>query len=94
LLLDLLTSEEEKIDNQTREHRFDIALLSNRLVYAIDWIVAANNPDTKGLTIGLFGASTGSAAALVAVAQRPNLISAVVSCGGRPDLAGKERNSE
>jgi putative phosphoribosyl transferase len=65
LLLDLLTLEEEKVDNQTREHRFDITLLSNKLVYAINW-VAANNPDIKGLTIGLFGASTGAAAALVA----------------------------
>ena len=89
LLLDLLTSEEEKIDNQTREHRFDITLLSNRLVCAIDWVVA-NNPATKGLTIWLFGASTGAATALVAAAQRPNVISAVVSRGGRPDLAGKE----
>ena len=59
------------------------------LFNAIDWVVA-NNPDTKGLTIGLFGASTGAAAALVAAAQRPNVISAVVSRGGRPDLAGKE----
>ncbi len=67
LLLDLLTSEEEKIDNQTREHRFDITLLSNRLVCAIDWVVA-NNPVTKGLTIWLFGASTGAATALVAAA--------------------------
>jgi putative phosphoribosyl transferase len=64
-----------------------------RLVYAIDWVVA-DNPDTKGSTIGLLGASTGAAAALVAAAQKPNIISAVVSRGGRPDLAGKERNSE
>jgi putative phosphoribosyl transferase len=88
LLLDLLTSEEEKIDDQTRELRFDIGLLSKRLTSAVDWI--ANNPDTKNLTVGLFGASTGAAAALVSASERPEIVSAVVSRGGRPDLAGKD----
>jgi putative phosphoribosyl transferase len=87
LLLDLLTTEEEKIDNKTRQLRFDIGLLSKRLVFVIDWII--NNPETKNLSIGLFGASTGAAAALVAAAES-GAISAVVSRGGRPDLAGKD----
>jgi putative phosphoribosyl transferase len=87
LLLNLLTTEEEKIDNQTRQLRFDIGLLSKRLVFAIDWII--NNPDTKNLRIGLFGASTGAAAALVAAAGR-GAVRAIVSRGGRPDLAGKD----
>jgi putative phosphoribosyl transferase len=88
LLLDLLTAEEEKLDNQTRQLRFDIGLLSKRLISAIDWTM--NNPDTKNLAVGLFGASTGAAAALVAAAERPNVVSAIVSRGGRPDLAGKD----
>src|SRR5215831_6589917 len=79
LLLDLLTSNEEKIDNQTRQLRFDIGLLSKRLIYTIDWIM--NNPDTKNLAVGLFGASTGAAAALVAASERPNIVSVVVSRG-------------
>lgn len=87
LLLDLLTLNEEKIDNQTRQLRFDIGLLSKRLIYSIDWIM--NNPDTKNLAVGLFGASTGAAAALVAASERPNIVSVLVSRGGRPDLAGK-----
>jgi len=87
LLLDLLTMEEERIDNQTRQLRFDIGSLSKRLVFAIDWIM--NNPVTKNLSIGLFGASTGAAAALVAAAER-GAVSAIVSRGGRPDLAGKD----
>jgi putative phosphoribosyl transferase len=87
LLLDLLTIEEERIDNQTRQFRFDIGSLSKRLVFAIDWIMT--NPVTKNLSIGLFGASTGAAAALVAAAER-GAVSAIVSRGGRPDLAGKD----
>jgi putative phosphoribosyl transferase len=87
LLLDLLTMEEERIDNQTRQLRFDIGSLSKRLVFAIDWIT--NNPVTKNLSIGLFGASTGAAAALVAASER-GAVSAIVSRGGRPDLAGKD----
>lgn len=88
LLLDLLTADEEKLDNQTRQLRFDIDLLSKRLIAAIDWIT--NTPDIKNLTVGLFGASTGAAAALVAAAERPDVVSAIVSRGGRPDLAGKD----
>jgi len=85
--LDLLTSNEEKIDNQTRQLRFDIGLLSKRLIYTIDWIM--NNPDTKNLAVGLFGASTGAAAALVAASETTDIVSVIVSRGGRPDLAGK-----
>jgi putative phosphoribosyl transferase len=88
LLFDLLTMSEEKIDNQTRRLRFDINLLSMRLISTLDWIT--NNPDTKNLRIGLFGASTGASAALVAAAERPTIINAIVSRGGRPDLAGKD----
>jgi dienelactone hydrolase len=86
LLLDLLTRDEERIDEITREHRFDIGLLSERLVAAVDW--ASREEQVRNLPIGLFGASTGAAAALVAAAQRPAVIKAVVSRGGRPDLAG------
>ena len=86
LLLDLLTRDEELIDERTREHRFDIDLLAQRLVATIDW--ASREEELQQLPIGLFGASTGAAAALVAAAQRPALIKAVVSRGGRPDLAG------
>jgi dienelactone hydrolase len=85
LLLDLLSPEEERIDEVTRHHRFDIRMLANRLVAAIDWL--ADQPDTAGLPVGLFGASTGGAAALVAASQRPSHVRAVVSRGGRPDLA-------
>ncbi|MGH8947082.1 MAG: dienelactone hydrolase family protein [Acidimicrobiia bacterium] len=81
LLLDLLTAEEERVDMVTREHRFDIDRLSNRVVGAIDWL-----PDES--PIGVFGASTGAAAALRAAAERPGRVFAVVSRGGRPDLAG------
>jgi putative phosphoribosyl transferase len=87
LLLDLLTLEEERIDQQTRHLRFDIALLARRLIGAMDWL--EQNPQTLGLNIGIFGASTGAAAALIAAAQRPNAVQAVVSRGGRPDLAGE-----
>ncbi len=86
LLMDLLTMEEEAIDQQTRALRFDIPLLGRRLVGAIDWL--ANNDQTGHLAIGTFGASTGSAAALIAAAERPKAVRAVVSRGGRPDLAG------
>lgn len=86
LLIDLLTPEEEMVDEETGALRFDIGLLADRLVDAADWLGA--NGDTRSLTIGLFGASTGGGAALVAAAQRPDTIRAVVSRGGRPDLAG------
>lgn len=85
LLLDLLTNAEEQIDNITAQHRFDIELLAKRLEVAVDW--ARTEPRTATLPIGLFGASTGAAAALVAAAARPNDVKAVVSRGGRPDLA-------
>lgn len=88
LVVDLLTPEEETMDNLTREHRFNITLLAQRLISCTDWIL--QNPELKNLRIGYFGASTGAAAALVAAAARPNLISAIVSRGGRPDIAGKE----
>jgi pimeloyl-ACP methyl ester carboxylesterase len=86
LLVDLLTSEEEVIDLQTRHLRFDIDLLAERLVGAVDWL--AGRTETRDLPVGLFGASTGAAAALVAAAERPERAVAVVSRGGRPDLAG------
>jgi dienelactone hydrolase len=86
LLLDLLTAEEEEIDLRTRQLRFDIGLLATRLVGATDWL--GHTPATQALKIGYFGASTGSAAALIAATQRPEVVSAIVSRGGRPDLAG------
>jgi putative phosphoribosyl transferase len=86
LLIDLLTEEEEAIDALTRHLRFDINLLATRLVGATDWL--EKNPETRSLRIGYFGASTGAGAALVAASVRPHLIGAVVSRGGRPDLAG------
>jgi pimeloyl-ACP methyl ester carboxylesterase len=86
LLADLLTSDEERIDNRTREHRFNIALLGERVGALIAWTAA--NATLKELPIGLFGASTGAAAALVAAANHPALVKSVVSRGGRPDLAG------
>ena len=86
LLIDLLTTEEEAIDNQTAELRFNIRILADRLVAATDWVRQQRNLST--LRLGYFGASTGAAAALVAAAQRPDVIDAVVSRGGRPDLAG------
>jgi len=86
LLVDLLTPGEESVDEQTGHLRFDIGLLADRLVEASDWLGA--NEETRSLPIGLFGASTGGGAALVAAAQRPNTVRAVVSRGGRPDLAG------
>lgn len=85
LLIDLLTSEEESRDIFTAEFRFDIPLLVNRLVGTTDWLT--KNPTTKDLKIGYFGASTGAAAALIAATVRPREVFAVVSRGGRPDLA-------
>ncbi|NES09444.1 alpha/beta hydrolase, partial [Pseudomonas laurentiana] len=85
LLFDLLTEPEQRLDNLTRELRFDIPLLSRRLVQVIDWI--GRNAELQSLRIGLFGASTGAAAALLAAAERPEVIHAVVSRGGRTDLA-------
>jgi len=87
LLVDLLTPEEEAIDARTAHLRFDISLLAQRLVAATDWL--AEHPDTRGLRVGYFGASTGAAAALVAAAVRAAAVGAVVSRGGRPDLAGR-----
>jgi dienelactone hydrolase len=86
LLIDLLTPQEEAVDLVSAELRFDIGLLGERVVAAIDWL--AQFEEAKGLRIGLFGASTGAAAALVAAASRTALVAAVVSRGGRPDLAG------
>jgi dienelactone hydrolase len=86
LLLDLLTSAEEEIDVRTAQFRFDIPLLAGRLIDAIDWLKTQDA--TKDLPIALFGASTGAAAALVAASRRSAEIAAVVSRGGRPDLAG------
>ena len=86
LLIDLLTTEEEVIDNQTAELRFNIRTLADRLVAATDWV--RQQPNLSTLRLGYFGASTGAAAALVAAAQRPDVIEAIVSRGGRPDLAG------
>jgi putative phosphoribosyl transferase len=87
LLIDLLTEGEEAVDARTGQHRFDIALLADRLGHITTWLWA--QPGTSKLTIGLFGASTGGGAALVAAADHPEAITAVVSRGGRPDLAGE-----
>src|SRR5438132_2784175 len=86
LLIDLLTAREEEIDERTAHLRFDITMLATRLVGATQWL--AEQEETRRLNVGLFGASTGGGAALVAAAQRPDRIKAVVSRGGRPDLAG------
>lgn len=86
LLIDLLTAGEERIDAATGHLRFDIGLLARRLAGVLDWLAA--RPATGGLATGLFGASTGGGAALVAAADRPSRVRAVVSRGGRPDLAG------
>src|SRR4029077_3791053 len=87
LLFDLLTPEEESVDLYTREHRFDISLLAERLVYATKW--AKQQKQTQDLRVGYFGSSTGGGAALVAAAELPEEVGAVVSRGGRPDLAGQ-----
>lgn len=87
LLLDLLTEDEQDVDEMTREFRFDIPLLANRLVGVVDWL--QQDEQLQELAIGLFGASTGAAAALICAAQRHQAIAAVVSRGGRTDLAGE-----
>ena len=89
LLIDLLTEDEEEVDLHTRHLRFDIGLLAKRLVGATDWLIKQNS-ESRDFKVGYFGASTGAAAALVAAAQRPNTINAIVSRGGRPDLAGTD----
>ena len=86
LLLDLLTAEEEAIDRVSAHLRFDIHLLAQRLIGATDWLV--RSAETQTLRIGYFGASTGAAAALIAAVARPRAVSAIVSRGGHPDLAG------
>ncbi len=86
LLFDLLTPDEEALDIYTREHRFNISLLAKRLVHATKW--ARQQEETRDQRIGYFGSSTGAAAALVAAAELPQDVGAVVSRGGRPDLAG------
>ncbi len=86
LLIDLLTPEEEVVDHRTAEYRFDIPMLAWRLVMIVDWL--RKRTDTAALPIGLFGASTGCGAALIAAIDRTREIAAVVSRGGRPDLAG------
>ena len=85
LLVDLLTPDEAALDAQTGEFRFDIHLLAGRVVHAIDWV--GREPAIRMLPVGLFGASTGGAAALVAAARRPDRVKAIVSRGGRVDLA-------
>jgi pimeloyl-ACP methyl ester carboxylesterase len=85
LLMDLLTADEERLDQRTREHRFDIEMLGRRLTGAVDWLTA--DPRTAGLPVVTFGASTGAAAALIAAAERPDRVRGVISRGGRPDLA-------
>ena len=87
LMLDLLTEAEEADDERTSEYRFDIPRLGVRVVGAVDWVQARG--DLKLLPLALFGASTGAAAALIAAAERPTLVRAVISRGGRPDLAGE-----
>jgi putative phosphoribosyl transferase len=86
LLIDLLTPDEEQEDLRTRHLRFDIGLLADRLVRAVDWL--AGQTWSEGLRPGYFGASTGGGASLVAAARQPGSVGAVVSRGGRPDLAG------
>ena len=85
LLLSLLTVEEEAEDLMTGKLRFDIGLLGRRLVDTIDWL--QRYEEARGLRVGLFGSSTGAAGALIAAAERPEVVAAVVSRGGRPDLA-------
>src|SRR5436189_529821 len=88
LLFDLLTPQEEQIDLHTAQHRFDISLLAERLVHATRWAMAESS--TRDLRIGYFGSSTGGGAALVAAAELGRDVGAVVSRGGRPDLAGSD----
>ncbi len=86
LLMDLLTADEERVDLRTRAFRFDIPRLATRLTAAVDWLTG--DQDTAGLSLATFGASTGAAAALITAADRPDRVRAVISRGGRPDLAG------
>lgn len=86
LLIDLLTKDEESTDQITRELRFDVDMLAERLTVVTQWLQLEK--DTSELSIGYFGSSTGAAAALIAAGQNPDTVSAVVSRGGRPDLAG------
>jgi len=86
VLADLLTEAEEREDLRTRHLRFDIGLLADRVTGVVDWL--RSTPDTAGVPVGLFGASTGAAAALASAADRADAVRAVVSRGGRPDLAG------
>ena len=86
VLADLLTADEERTDERTAQHRFDIELLTERVIALVDWLGEWH--ETAGLALGLFGASTGAAAALMAAAERAGPCRAVVSRGGRPDLAG------
>ena len=86
LLIDLLSEDEERDDLRTRHLRFDISMLAERLVAVTDWLTS--QPETRELNVGYFGASTGAAASLVAAAERPERVCAIVSRGGRPDLAG------
>jgi dienelactone hydrolase len=86
LLIDLLSEQEESVDVVTAQWRFDIPRLAGRVAAATNWL--RENASTSGLPVGYFGASTGAAAALVAAATRPNDVAAIVSRGGRPDLAG------
>ena len=88
LFIDLLTEEEEKIDEMTREYRFNIPLLADRLDAAVHW--ERKNKDTKHMKVGLFGGSTGASACLIASAKHPGEVSAVVSRGGRTDLADEQ----
>lgn len=88
LLFDLLTPDEESVDLQTAHLRFDIDLLADRLIGAMDWL--GGEKETRGLAVGLFGASTGGGAALMAAARHPEKVRAVVSRGGRPDLAASD----
>jgi alpha-beta hydrolase superfamily lysophospholipase len=90
LLIDLLTIGEEAVDQHTRQFRFDIGRLAQRLSLTLNWL--ETQPETRDLKLGLFGASTGAGAALVAAAERHDAVSAVVSRGGRPDLAGASLN--
>ena len=85
LLMDLLTADEELVDQRTRALRFDIGMLGQRLTSAVDWLAA--EPSTAALPVVTFGASTGAAAALIAAAERPERVRGVISRGGRPDLA-------
>jgi dienelactone hydrolase len=87
LLMDLLTAAEEAVDLRTGQLRFNVSWLGRRVIETIDWL--ASDPQTEELRVGCFGASTGAAAALIAAAERPERVAALVSRGGRPDLAGE-----